>query len=86
MPPPLSDTNFVDEGSLIGIRQTEEDPKTWNSRKQQNQESHSKYQDVNLEFKILSEDQICNSPHSHLTGRSIMDQTRFYQAATQDSK
>ena len=24
MPPPLGDTNFVDEGSLIGIRQTEE--------------------------------------------------------------
>ena len=38
MPPPLSDTNFVDEGSLIGIRQTEEDPKTWKSREEQNQE------------------------------------------------
>ena len=37
MPPPLSDTNFVDEGSLIGIRQTEEDPKTWKSREEQNQ-------------------------------------------------
>ena len=50
MPPPLSDTNFVDEGSLIGIRQTEEDPKTWNSSEKQNQEFHSKYQDVDLDL------------------------------------
>ena len=72
MPPPLSDTNFVDEGSLIGIRQTEEDPKTWNSSEKQNQEFHSKYQDVDgscLRLRTLSD----------LTGRSIMDQTRVYQ-------
>ena len=89
MPPPLSDTNFVDEGSLIGIRQTEEDPKTWNSRKQQNQEFHSKYQDVSRRItlkRFYLRTRSATHPNSHLTGRSIMDQTRFYQAATQDSK
>ena len=64
MAPPLSDTNFVDEGSLIGIRQTEEDPKTWNSREQQNQ-----YQDEDGSY-------LRTRSLSQLTGRSIMDEAR----------
>ena len=68
MPPPLSDTNFVDEGSLIGIRQTEERSQNMELEKAKESRVPFKisrcFKDNNIE-KILSEDHICNSPHSH---------------------